>query len=90
LTRLNIPVVNPLTQWVRSRSKGVGLGSEEVDEQHAARRAYSNKERENALSKLIQGFDTGISKLVVRKSEKENGEEHLFYVMASHNSCPAR
>ena len=85
LIRLNIPVVNPLTQWVHSRSEGVGLGSEQIDEQRAAKAAYGNIERENALSKLIQGFDTGVSKLIVRKGEAENNEDQSFYILACHD-----
>lgn len=71
LSRLDVPVTEPLTIWLKSRISGIdfsGIAFKKV----ASQFMYENHKTLKEVEKLLCKFDTGIEGIRIKKSETED------------------
>ena len=71
LSRLDIPVIEPLTAWLKSRILGIDFSG--ISFKNAASKSmYENHKTLKEVEKLLCKFDTGIEGVKIKKSETED------------------
>lgn len=78
--RLEIALLQPITDWVRSQWPGVTLGRETADHMMATR--FLDKydpEMKDDVQRIVQSFDTGIDKLDIEKKQSESDPKREEY-----------
>jgi len=79
LDSLDVSVVSPIGNWLVARWPGVHLGSEEFDEGVAIAYTHENDEDLRRITQLIRRFDTGISDIEVKSTERDGGGDLDIY-----------
>jgi AAA15 family ATPase/GTPase len=89
LIKLEIPIVQEIFNWVKNKWPGIHLGNENI-EIEAIKTAMQNinTDRYNVIIaeslKIIQKFDTGLSRIEIKKKSEEEFEYNIYAVHQTH------
>jgi AAA15 family ATPase/GTPase len=85
LIKLEIPIVKAIFEWVKSKFIGLHLGIESI-ELNALKKALRDEDTSGSniilteSFKIIQKFDTGLSRIEIKKKYEEDDEYYIYAV----------
>lgn len=83
LHKLRLPITEPLSSWLQLAGLGYSHGYEDINENFAASTLYNNVSRRNWAIDILKAFDTGLSDIVIKKSESDTSGRSKMRLYAS-------